>query len=1099
MKPDDADGRRPPEADAERVLRLASRRGLISGDQAEETLAEVRERLIAAGLYDRGRLHSAEESSIRVVIPRDLIDDDTLAELARELGLGDEWLEPGAEKGESPHGTLRDPFEVFPVLDWERYELIEFIGRGGMGDVYKARDPRLGRFVALKFLRRDDPEQLKRFLREAQVQAKVEHENLCPVYEVGEVDGHSFIAMQYVAGGSIKEVADLLSLRDKVEIMVDVADALHAAHQAGLIHRDIKPANILIDRNPDGSWHPYVVDFGIAREIDTPHDLTVSGMVLGTPAFSSPEQVRGESRNLDRRTDVYSLGATLYWFLTERSPYEGAYPDIISGVAERDPEPPHRINRSIPVDLETIVLKCLEKEPDRRYASARELSEDLRRFLAGEPITARPATLLYKLGKRVRKHPGLVAASLIAVLAFAALGTFSLHSNLQTRRQAEVAQELADRAREIESFARVAAMMPLHDRTPERAVIQDQMAAIEQEMARLGAIGAGPGHYALGRGFLTLQSYASARRHLELAVAEGYGGPGVASALGMVLGRLYQKELALARRIEDEKLRGDRIRQIERELRDPALAYLRSGDRPAVEKPSYAEALIAFYGGDLERALAATREAFSAEEWLYEAKRLEGDILLEMGTERRLRGEPEAALVALEEGLEAYSLAAEIARSDPSVHEGECAVWTQVLEIRSRRGEPVGEAFELALSSCDRALRIDADRADVHERLSHLYWRWADLVNDQGGDPAPHLATSIAAAERAISLDPESASALSTRGGALTVKALGEIARGDDPRPTLHRAIESFERAIALDPGAVPAHDDLGYAWERLARYEMGIGLDPRSSLDRAVAAFGRAVELNPDYANAYNNSGIAQWRRAVYELRIGDDPLSTLDRAMAFFDDAIDRNPDYAYAYANRGLAGRTVAMYRFSRGQDPSPAVARARNDLDHALSLNPQIFWAYPEKTAVELLAARWAMRSSLSPQPFFEAASATASRALVVNPRNAVAYQSAAEVHRWRAEDRLRRGLSVRNDLVEGQRLVERALAINPELANAMVTDAALKAIQAENEQAPATRAALAAAAAARLRGALTINPLLERETAELKIRITTLGTTQGATP
>ena len=1099
MTPDDNGGAARAETDAEKVLSLARRRGLVSADRAEQTLAEVRERLVAAGLYDRSQLRAREETSIRVAIPRDLLDDDTLAELARELGLEDRWLEPAAAGDDgAADAPERDPFDVFPVLDWDRYELIEFIGRGGMGDVYKARDPRLGRFVALKFLRRDDPQQLKRFLREAQVQARVDHENLCPVYEVGEVEGHPYIAMQYVAGGSIREIADLLTTRDKVAIMVDVADALHAAHQAGLIHRDIKPANILIDRNPDGSWHPYVVDFGIAREIDTPHDLTISGMVLGTPAFCSPEQVRGDSSTLDRRTDVYGLGATLYWFLTGRSPYEGAYPEIISGVAERDPEPPHRIDRSIPVDLETIVLKCLEKEQYRRYASARELSEDLRRFLAGEPISARPATMIYKLGKKVRKHPRLVAAALAAVLAFAALGAFSLHSNIQTRRRAEVAQRLGERARDIESFARVAAMMPLHDRTAEHAAIRDRLAAIEDEMSRLGAVGAGPGHYALGRGFLTLQDYAEARRHLELAIENGFDAPGVAHALGLVLGRLFQRELALAHRIEDPELRASRIAEIERELRDPALARLRSaGSSPVETPPRYAEALIAFYGGDLEGALAATREAFATEEWLYEAKLLEGDILLEMGTARRLHGDPDAALAALDEGVGVYAVAADIARSDPSVHEGECWLWTQVLEIRSRRGEPVAEPFERALAACERALRIDADRADVHERLSHLYWRWADLVNDRGGEPAPYLERSIAAAERAIELDPESVSALATRGGALTVSALDALARGDDPQPALRRAIESFERAIELDPGAVTAHDDLGYAWERLARYEMTIGIDPRPSLDRAVAAFGRAIGLNPDYANPYNNSGIAEWRRAVYVLRIGSDPLPTLERAMAFFDAAISRNPGYAYAYANRGLAGRTDATYRFNRSEDPSQSIAGARSDLERALSLNPQIFWAYPEKTAVELLAARWAMRSSAPAHPFLEAASATARQALVINPRNAVAYQSAAEVHRWRAEDRLRQGLSVRDDLVEGRRLVERALAINPELASAMVTGSALTIIQAESEESPATRRALAAEASRTLAHALTINPLLERETAELRHRITNLESRQGA--
>ncbi len=194
--------------------------------------------------------------------------------------------------------------------------------------------------------------------------------------------------------------------RDKVQIMVDVADALHAAHQAGLIHRDIKPANILVERNPDGGWHPYVVDFGIARDVDTPQMSPSPGWSSARRRSRLPEQVRGEIEQLDRRTDIYGLGATLYWFLTDRSPYEGGYPEILAGITDREPVPPHRIDRAIPVDLETIVLKCLEKEQDRRYATARELSEDLRRFLAGEPITARPATIFYKLAKRVRKHPG---------------------------------------------------------------------------------------------------------------------------------------------------------------------------------------------------------------------------------------------------------------------------------------------------------------------------------------------------------------------------------------------------------------------------------------------------------------------------------------------------------------------------------------------------------------------------------------------------------------------------------------------------------------------------------------------------------------------
>ena len=1076
-------------AAAEQVLRLAAERGHITQAQAESTIAEVRERLEKAGLYN------LEDPSLEVVIPDHLLQDDTLARLARELGLEDEdWLpRPSTDSGDRSEAEIPkgDPFEVFPVPGWDRYEFIDFIGRGGMGDVFKARDPRLGRYVALKFLRRDDPEQVKRFLREAKVQAKVEHENLCPVYEVGDAMGHSYIAMQYVAGGSIKEIADLVDLRQKVEIMVDVADALHAAHQAGLIHRDIKPANILVEPTSEGGWHPYVVDFGIAREVDTPHELTVSGMVLGTPAFCSPEQVRGETSKLDRRTDVYGIGATLYWFLTGQSPYAGAYPEVVAGVAEREPVPPHRIEPSIPVDLETIVLKCLEKEQDRRYATAREVSEDLRRFLNREPITARPASIIYKLNKRIRRHPGLVTAAVIAILSFAALGALSLRANLRTRRQAAIAQALTEQAKEIESLARVSAMMPLHERNLELEEIQRRMDAIKGEMERRGAISDGPGHYALGRGYLTLKEEGEARRHLELAIESGYSGPGVSYALGMVLGRIYQRELELARRLDNEELRASRIGEIERDLREPALTHLRSGSSSSIEGTGYAEALIEFYGGNLQGALAATRQAFDSENWLYEAKRLEGDILLEMGAERALRGDADGALGLLDEAGIAYRLAAEIARSDPSVHEGECARWTQILEIRSRRGAPVVEAFDNAVDACGRSLAIDPGRASVHERLSHLYWRWADLVNDRGGDPEPFLDQSIAAADRAIELDPESVAALFTRGGALTVTALRELGRGGDPRPSLEEAIASFEAAIAIDPGAVLAHDDLGYAWERLGLYQMSIGVDPRPSLEKAVAAFARAIELNPSYANAHNNSGIALWRRAVYEMRSGGDPRSTFEQAVAAFDSAIERNSNYAYAYANRGLTGRFLAGYTLASGEDPNEILDRARADLEHALNLNPQIYWAYPEQAAVELVAARWALKSGASPSEALDAAQTAAGNAIVANPRNAVAYQSAAQVQRWRAEWRLRQGLSVRAELTEGQRLIEEALARNPGLASAMITESALNTIQAEAETDPRSRAALASEASDSLRRALEINPLLQRETEGLRSRIAAL--------
>jgi len=1082
-------GSRPPDnrrrafvSAAERVLGLAVDEGLIDRDAADSTLAEVRHQ-IAEGRF--------EDQTLRGFFKQKEIDDNTLVRLAEaadaqalaaEIVIDDTTA--GGKDDASRHAS-DDPFERFPVTDWDRYEIEEFIGRGGMGDVYKAKDPRLGRYVALKFLRRDDPELIERFTREAQAQARIDHDNVCPVYEVGEIEGHSYIAMQYVAGGSLKQITDLLSIRQKARIMQDVADGLHAAHLAGLIHRDIKPGNILVEHHADEGWRPFVVDFGIARDIDS-HDLTVTGMVLGTPAFCAPEQVRGESSKLDWRTDVYGIGATLYWFLTGRSPYEGGYPEIITGVTEREPEPPQRFNADVPTDLETIILKCLEKEPDRRYATAREVAEDLGRFLAGEPIQARRAGLFYKLGKKVRKHKVVTSIVVAAFALIAVLVALSIRTELQGRRRAAVAQHFVEQAKEIESMARVSAMMPLHDRSLERQAILDRMRAIQVEMSNAGEIAAGPGHYALGRGYLTLQNFDEAEHNLRLAVAEGYDSPGVSYSLGLVLGQLYERELRLARRLTDQELRRTKINEIEHTLRDQALDHLRSASDLRWEAPAYVEGLIAFYEGDLDGALAKAETAFDEAEWLYEARKLAGDIHMERGAVLAGEGDYDRALEALDRAGAAYESAADIARSDPSIYEGDCGRWTMVMELYGRRGVTADTAFDHAVASCGHAVAIDPNRADVHERIARLYWQRADLANDRGQDPGPYLDQAIGAAERAIDIDPMSSVAHATLGGALIVSAQHRLGRGQDPEPELRRAVDSLSRSVEIDPSSAPLHDDLGYAWERTAKYEMSVGRDPTQSLQRALAAYRDATRIEPAYANAYNNSGIARWRLAVYQFRTGTSPLATLAEAISSFDRAIDLNPNYHYAFANRGLAWRTLAMVELESGGDPSDAVAAARSDLNRALDINPRISFAYPEKVATEILAARWDLEHGRSPEARLTAADQAARRALQVNPENAVAYQSAAEVHRWRAEWALQQGRSAASELRAGHRKVVEALDRNPGLAAALVTDAGLLAVEAEADV--GRRRALILKARSRLSEARELNPLISRELEPIEARL-----------
>jgi WD40 repeat protein/predicted Ser/Thr protein kinase len=309
-----------------------------------------------------------------------------------------------------------------PAASLPGYEILGELGRGGMGVVYKARQLSLNRPVALKMILaalHAGPGDTARLRREAEAAARLQHAHIVQVYEVGEHAGRPFLAMEYVEGGSLAQrFAGTPPPPDQAARLVQtLARAMHAAHQKGIIHRDLKPANILLTR--DGA--PKITDFGLAKQLEAEAQHTQSGTLLGTPAYMAPEQAAGKARDVSPRTDVYALGAILYDLLTGRPPFRADTPlATLRQVLDADPVPPRRLQPHVPDDLETICLKCLRKDAARRYASAEELADDLGRFLAGEPIRARPVGLAERAVKWARRRPA--RAALLAVCALGLLG-----------------------------------------------------------------------------------------------------------------------------------------------------------------------------------------------------------------------------------------------------------------------------------------------------------------------------------------------------------------------------------------------------------------------------------------------------------------------------------------------------------------------------------------------------------------------------------------------------------------------------------------------------------------------------------------------------
>ncbi len=305
------------------------------------------------------------------------------------------------------------------------YELQSVLGEGGMGIVYRARQLSLNRPVALKMIkaaRFAGAEEVRRFQNESEAVAQLDHPNIVPIFEVGRLEDQHYFSMKLISGESLdKRPRDYLANpRQAAELVAITAGAVHHAHQRGILHRDLKPANILID--PDG--RPHVTDFGLAKRVEGDSELTGSGAILGTPAYMAPEQASGKRGAVTTATDVYGLGAVLYVLLTGKAPFSGdSVIDTLEQVRERPPEAPSKRNARVPRNLEVICLKCLEKDPRRRYGSADALAEDLRRWRAGEPIAARPVSNAARLWMWSRRNPvvagaiGLAAAAVVAIIA----------------------------------------------------------------------------------------------------------------------------------------------------------------------------------------------------------------------------------------------------------------------------------------------------------------------------------------------------------------------------------------------------------------------------------------------------------------------------------------------------------------------------------------------------------------------------------------------------------------------------------------------------------------------------------------------------------
>lgn len=931
----------------------------------------------------------------------------------------------------------------------KRYDTAIPVATGGVGEVLKAWDNRLERWVALKTLLRDDPSTIERFSREAKAQSRLDHPNICKVHEVGEDnDGHAVLVMQFIDGENLDVAAESMPLEEQIRVLRTVAEAVHFANSKGIIHRDLKPSNILVERLEDGSSKPYVVDFGLAS-IEDAEFLTRTGEVLGTPAFMAPEQARGDNRAVDRRTDVYALGAVLYSLLTGRPPFEAATPvGLLAQILDQEPQHPSFLNPGVPPDLGIIAITCLQKDPRHRFDSAQALADDLGRWLEGRPITARPPGKTARLIRLIRRRPIASAAIAVASLALATAGAISVNARLEAREQMNLARDLGAEEERLAARIRYIHMLPLHDITEELQNVRQEMAAIEVRIQESGEIAEGPGNAALGRTHLALGDFEEARQHLESAINSGFERAEVRSALGQTLTWLYRIELTDAARESDSELRRLRIQKAQEELRDPALKLLGSALSGSESERDLTRAAVALLEDRYDDALQFAGDSIADQPWRHEAKLLAGDALLDQALKTG-REDHDATVAGLEQAASTYRQAIEIAPSDPLTHLRLCDLADKTMDVLLHENrEGIDFWYEEAQSSCSRAIRAKPTTVTAHLRLSSAHTLKARLQQSLGEDSTPILERAIATAQQGVTFSPNSAEAHRTLGDAQLYLAYSFEKKGGDPGPERERAISSLERALDLDPANVSALNSLGLIHIDIINYARDRGFDPMPSVDAGIEAFTRAAELLPDYTHAFSNLGIVYRLRGEHELRLGLDPTRSVESAAESFQRAIKINPSYTYAYNNLGNVYRLAAKARMARGNEPDELMAQALEQFAEASRRSPD--WSFPYLNAgiAHRLLAQYLVLNDQDPGTEIDLALRDLEKGIKILGDHPLAWVELAEVHLASADSALRQDHSPEVALRSTEEAVRLSLAQDPNFAEAHRLQGEINLIRAQ---------------------------------------------------
>jgi tetratricopeptide (TPR) repeat protein/tRNA A-37 threonylcarbamoyl transferase component Bud32 len=816
------------------------------------------------------------------------------------------------------------------------YELLNKLGAGGMGVVYRARQSSANRIVALKVIRPERlaelaadtrTETLQRFLTEAQAAARLEHDHIVTVYDVGEADGQPFYSMRFVEGRSLAEMLrdGLLDNRRAAALMEPVARAVHHAHEQRILHRDLKPANVMVD----AAGRPYVADFGLAKLTESASDVTRTGQVMGTPQYMSPEQAQDASR-CTAASDVYSLGATLYDLLTGRPPFRAATPiETLRQVIESEPVSPRQLNPAIDPDLETIALKCLAKEPAKRYATSAALADDLGRYLRDEPIVARPVSAPERLWRWAWRHPG--AASAVAAMLLTAIVLAGSVALVSAKNQAlgQANQALVNKNVELAA-----------------ANIAEAAATTEAKAKRAEAVEAAK--VAQEQSQLALES-------LQFVIADIQRNLVNVPGAGDLRRSLLQTAIERLEQVSDQfASRGAIDRNTHVALNDLGDVLLRIGAEGFQPVPSGKDGLETrpTEAGPLTAARKAYERAFDIAQQLAAADptnvQAQRDLSIsysKRGDVQRQSGQVTEALASYQKRLEISQHLAATDPSDAGAQRDLAFSWERMADVSVQVGKltEAKEYLQRKLGIDQRLVELDPGNSEFQRDLSISYQMLGNVQHQSGqvSEARASYQKSLEIRQDLAAADPSDARA--ERDLSLSYERLGEVQfqsrQLTEALAWYQKFLEISEKLAAADPSDALAQRNLSNAYNKLGEVQRASG-----QLTEALASCQKFLEISQKLASADPSDAQAQRDLSAAFSMLGDVQLQSgqLTEALASYQKFLEiiqklAATDPSDARAQRDLS---VSFSKLGDAQLKSRLVTEALGSYQKVLEISQKL---------------------------------------------------------------------------------------------------------------------------------------------------------------